>query len=153
MGLIIPQKVKQFIPRPTAPNFTSRQRPDGWTIQTEWFFMKANTICSINIIPTARCGGLCTGAMAEQDMIHWEHLPIALCPDSLGYIFSGSAVWIGKTQVDLAAKESPLLVAIFTYHNLVWPTSMVFLQWRGCNYLIINAYFRRQNPVGMKYWQ
>ena len=30
--------------------------------------------------------------VTSTDLIHWEHHPIALYPDELGWIFSGSAV-------------------------------------------------------------
>lgn len=52
----------------------------------------------------------------SEDLIHWEHLPIALYPDSLGYIFSGSAV-IDKENTAGFGKDA--MVAIFTYHDAV----------------------------------
>lgn len=54
------------------------------------------------------------GHATTRDFFHWEHQPIALYPDSLGTIFSGSAV------VDVnntAGFGKNALVAIFTYHN------------------------------------
>ena len=57
------------------------------------------------------------GHAVSTDLIHWEHLPIALCPDSLGYIFSGSAVVDWKNTSGLGTLAQPPLVAIFTYHN------------------------------------
>jgi fructan beta-fructosidase len=57
------------------------------------------------------------GHAISKDLIHWEHLPVALYPDSLGYIFSGSAVVDKNNTSDLGTKTDPPLVAIFTYHN------------------------------------
>ncbi len=57
------------------------------------------------------------GHAVSEDLINWENLPIALEPDSLGYIFSGSAVYDAANSSGLGSKENPPLVAIFTYHD------------------------------------
>ncbi len=54
------------------------------------------------------------GHAASKDLLHWERKPIALYPDSLGYIFSGSAV-IDKNNTAGFGKDA--MVAIFTYHD------------------------------------
>jgi fructan beta-fructosidase len=58
------------------------------------------------------------GHAISNDLVSWKHLPIALLPDSLGYIFSGSVV-VDKTNSSgfQQGKESPL-IAIYTYHNI-----------------------------------
>lgn len=61
------------------------------------------------------------GHAVSRDMVHWEHLPIALYPDSLGYIFSGSAAVDWNNTSGFGSESSgdePPLVAIFTYHNM-----------------------------------
>ncbi|UBM59090.1 glycoside hydrolase family 32 protein [Marinilongibacter aquaticus] len=57
------------------------------------------------------------GHAVSTDLVHWEELPIALYPDSLGWIFSGSAVMDLENTSGLGSKENPAMVAIYTYHN------------------------------------
>ena len=58
------------------------------------------------------------GHAVSEDMIHWEHLPIALYPDSLGTIFSGSAVIDWNNSSGLQDRDHPPMLAIFTHHNM-----------------------------------
>jgi fructan beta-fructosidase len=58
------------------------------------------------------------GHAISKDLIHWEHLPIAIYPDSLGLIFSGSAVVDKDNTSGLGTKENPPLVALYTYHSV-----------------------------------
>lgn len=56
------------------------------------------------------------GHATSTDLVHWTHKPIALYPDSLGYIFSGSAVLdTGNT----AGFGKDAIIAIFTHHDPV----------------------------------
>lgn len=56
------------------------------------------------------------GHAVSKDLISWEELDIALYPDELGTIFSGSAVvdWNNTTGF---FPDEPGLVAIFTHHR------------------------------------
>lgn len=56
------------------------------------------------------------GHATSKDLIHWEHHPIALYPDELGYIFSGSAVYDEKNTSGFGTLENPPVVAMFTHH-------------------------------------
>ncbi|MBL7828720.1 MAG: glycoside hydrolase family 32 protein [Saprospiraceae bacterium] len=57
------------------------------------------------------------GHAVSEDMVKWKHLPIALFPDPLGYIFSGSAVVDWKNTSGLGKDGRPAMVAIYTYHS------------------------------------
>ncbi|MEM1318926.1 MAG: glycoside hydrolase family 32 protein [Bacteroidota bacterium] len=57
------------------------------------------------------------GHAVSPDLVHWEHLPIALYPDSLGYIFSGSAVIDWKNTSGLGKEGQPPMIALFTHHD------------------------------------
>ncbi len=57
------------------------------------------------------------GHATSPDMVHWEEQPIALYPDSLGYIFSGSAVVDKNNTSGFGKNGIAPMVAIFTHHN------------------------------------
>lgn len=59
------------------------------------------------------------GHAESKDLIHWKELPIALYPDSLGYIFSGSAVVDSNNTTGFGKNGKTSLVAIFTHHDPV----------------------------------
>ncbi len=54
----------------------------------------------------------------SKDLTHWENLPIAIYPDSLGYIFSGSAAVDWNNTSGFGKDGQPPLVAMFTYHDM-----------------------------------
>jgi fructan beta-fructosidase len=59
------------------------------------------------------------GHATSKDLVHWDHQPIALYPDSLGYIFSGSAVVDSNNTSGFGSDGKIPLVAIFTHHDPV----------------------------------
>ncbi|WP_336727954.1 glycoside hydrolase family 32 protein [Paraflavisolibacter sp. H34] len=59
------------------------------------------------------------GHATSRDLVRWEHQPVALYPDSLGYIFSGSAVVDQYNTTGFGKDRKTPLVAIFTHHDTV----------------------------------
>lgn len=57
------------------------------------------------------------GHAVSNDMVQWEQLPVALYPDSLGYIFSGSCVVDADNTAGFKTGNENPLVSIFTYHH------------------------------------
>ncbi len=53
------------------------------------------------------------GHAVSRDLLHWEHLPIALYPDEHGAIFSGTAVIDWHNTAGFGAEA---MIAIFTHH-------------------------------------
>ena len=54
------------------------------------------------------------GHAISEDLVKWKHLPIGLYPDSMGYIFSGSAVVDWNNTSGFGEGEKPPLVAVYT---------------------------------------
>jgi fructan beta-fructosidase len=62
-------------------------------------------------------GPMYWGHAVTKDLLHWEHLPVAIEPDDLGSIFSGSCVLDRHNVSGLGTGENPPLIAIYTSHN------------------------------------
>lgn len=62
----------------------------------------------------SKWGSLSWGHAVSTDLLHWEHLPVALSPDKNGDIFSGSAV-IDKNNT--AGFGANAMVAIYTSNS------------------------------------
>ena len=62
-------------------------------------------------------GPMYWGHAVTRDLIHWEHRPIALYPDELGVIFSGSCVYDKDNTSGYGTKECPPMVAVYTNHG------------------------------------
>jgi fructan beta-fructosidase len=59
------------------------------------------------------------GHAVSTDLLHWKQLPIALYPDSLGYIFSGSAIVDCANTSGFGTAGKIPLIAIYTQHDPV----------------------------------
>jgi sucrose-6-phosphate hydrolase SacC (GH32 family) len=57
------------------------------------------------------------GHATSKDLIRWEEHPIALFPDDLGTIFSGSAVVDHLNTTGFGSLENPPIVAMYTNHD------------------------------------
>lgn len=68
---------------------------------------------------STKWGPMHWGHATSEDLFHWKHLPVALYPDSLGYIFSGSAVVDTYNTSGFGTNNHPPLVAIYTSHDPV----------------------------------
>lgn len=57
------------------------------------------------------------GHAVSKDLLHWEHRPMILYPDELGYVFSGSIVYDKQNSSQYGSNEYPPLVAVYTSHD------------------------------------
>jgi sucrose-6-phosphate hydrolase SacC (GH32 family) len=62
-------------------------------------------------------GHMSWGHAVSRDLLHWEHLPLALAEEDGVMIFSGSAVVDWKNTSGVGVDGKPPLVAIYTGHR------------------------------------
>jgi fructan beta-fructosidase len=62
-------------------------------------------------------GNIHWGHATSTDLVHWQQQATAIAPDSLGLIFSGSAVLDAQNTSGLGQAGRPALVAIYTSHS------------------------------------
>ena len=62
-------------------------------------------------------GHMSWGHAVSRDLLHWEHLPVALHEETDLMIFSGSAVVDWQNTSGFGTPENPPLVAIYTGHS------------------------------------
>ena len=74
------------------------------------------------------------GHATSSNMIQWEHQRVALYPDSLGYIFSGSAVVDSHNTSGFGTAGKIPLVAIFTHHDPKGEKTSITYQYQGLAY-------------------
>ena len=63
----------------------------------------------------------------SDDLLAWRPLGVALRPDGLGQIFSGSAVWDAANSSGLGKERGPLVV-MFTHHGAVEQQSVAWAE-------------------------
>ena len=118
----------QSSPKPPAPQTTylEKHRPQfHFSPKEKWmndpngmFFYEGEYHLFYQYFPDSiKWGPMHWGHAVSTDMVHWEHLPIALYPDSLGYIFSGSAVVDWNNTSGFGQNGPPPIIAIYTYHE------------------------------------
>src|SRR5699024_6105468 len=62
-------------------------------------------------------GHMSWGHAVSKDLLHWEHLPVALEEEDGIMIFSGSAVVDKNNTRGLGREKNPPMVAIYTGHH------------------------------------
>ena len=100
------------------PNFHFTPKANWMNDPNGMFYLNGNYHLYFQYYPDGNVWGpMHWGHAISKDMITWEEQQVALYPDDLGYIFSGSAVVDKNNTSGLAKDGINPVVAFFTYHD------------------------------------
>lgn len=102
------------------PNFHFTPKTGWMNDPNGMFFYKGLYHLSYQHYPNDNVWGpMHWGHATSKDMITWKEEKIALYPDEMGYIFSGSSVVDVNNTSGFGSLKKPPIVAMFTYHDAV----------------------------------
>jgi len=90
------------------------------------------------------------GHSVSTDLIHWNELPIALHPDELGQIFSGSAVTDASNSTGFKSGIQVPIVAIFTHAGTTQQQSIAISNDKGRTFTKFSGNPVIPNPGNLK---
>jgi fructan beta-fructosidase len=76
-------------------------------------------------------GNMHWGHAVSRDLIHWQELPVALYPDELGAMFSGSGVVDWRNTARCQTGEDKALVCIYTSAGMPFTQCIAYSNDRG----------------------
>lgn len=101
------------------PNFHFTPKKSWMNDPNGMFFLNGNYHLYFQHYPDSNVWGpMHWGHAISKDLITWEELPIAIYPDSLGFIFSGSSVVDVNNTSGFEKDGKPPVVAMFTLHDI-----------------------------------
>lgn len=107
-------------PEQHRPQFHFSPREHWMNDPNGMFYLNGTYHLYFQYYPDANVWGpMHWGHATSKDLISWTEQKIALYPDSLGYIFSGSAVVDHKNTSGFGKNGKTPIVAIFTHHEPV----------------------------------
>lgn len=102
------------------PNFHFTPKNNWMNDPNGMFFLNGKYHLYFQYYPDGnKWGPMHWGHATSTDMIQWKEQPIAIYPDELGYIFSGSAVVDVSNSSGLGNGKTAPIIAIYTYHDMV----------------------------------
>lgn len=120
-GLIIlttpPMRAAEMYGEPFRPQFHFTPATNWMNDPNGLVFFKGEYHLFYQFNPFGdKWGHMSWGHAVSRDLVHWEHLPVALWEEDGVMIFSGSAVVDWKNSSGFGRNGEPPLVAIYTGH-------------------------------------